>query len=279
MATSLDPPHHRFRWLVELSYGSTPTVVRLTDQEADYTHASLGTFMGAPELGIEPAENTGTLDDRPWALLAPVSLHALFDNVSKGEPHAPVTARIFEETYEEDGVATLNTFLHFRGFLAKAIRNYNQQRDMVRLEFLSVKTKLNVPLGLAANPQCPWVFGDKNCKIDAVALEQTANLTAIDQNVVTLTGFASPSDRYWERGFVSFDGLSIGIRIWRQADPNTFHLNTRPPQAWLNQTVTLRPGCDKTIETCRARWANESEFGGFGYGIPSYQPLYETPSK
>ena len=49
----------------------------------------------------------------------------------------------------------------------------------------------------------------------------------------------------------------------------------RPPDNWLNKTVTLFSGCDKSAEICLSRYNNRDNFAGYGYAVPAYHPNFE----
>ena len=99
-----------------------------------------------------------------------------------------------------------------------------------------------------------------------------------------LTGTVSPdrsgSDAtYYHRGTIenTADGVRLTIRKWDLSDPTKFYLSSAAPSSWAGETLVIHGGCDKTIETCRDRWNNESQFSGYGYSIPPYNPVLENP--
>ena len=276
MATLLDPPAHKGTWLCEFSWGTSPAkTLRVTDLEADYTFDG-NLYSSLPSLSIKLPVNRGDLTDLPAKVVLPASTAEPVPGLASGEPHAPVTLKIYEVIESGDGAAGTTEFLHFWGRISKAIKNYNNNKDLVQLQGLTIKSQLLTPLGVSANSQCPWQLGDHNCTV--VVPTQVGTLTTITKNTVIITGLTPQAANYWLRGFLTYDGLILGIRKWDSTVPTVFHLTNRAPLAWVGQTVTVTPGCDKTIETCRARWSNEEFFGGFGYAIPSYQPLFESPN-
>ena len=276
MATEIDQPAHNARWLVEFSWGAASTLL-VTDWEDDVTHADLGTFVALPTLDIDLPPNTGALDEKPLALTVLRDTKTLFQNLSSGEGHAPVTVKVYEE-YFEPGSGTTTVMFHHWGRVSRVKRNFQGRAEIVRIEARSLKSRLDVPLGLPANPQCVWRLGDSNCQVVVPTSAGTLTVSAAG-NLVTITGLsAAPEDRYWERGFITLDGHSISIRRWRSAAATSFYTRNKVPASWVGQSVTVTPGCDKTITTCRSRWNQEEFFGGFGFAIPDYQPNYENPA-
>jgi hypothetical protein len=62
-------------------------------------------------------------------------------------------------------------------------------------------------------------------------------------------------------------------------DNTKFRLAEVPPTDWIGGSadITFVAGCDKTIETCRARFSQEENFSGIGYGMQPYNPNWESP--
>lgn len=105
-------------------------------------------------------------------------------------------------------------------------------------------------------------------------------ITALADRTATVSIGSSynTDDRYFERGFMSYQGLRIPIRIWRKATATVFTLIRRPPSSWLNKTVLVFAGCDKSTGTCDRRYGNLEHFRGNGYAIPAYNPWFEVGS-
>ncbi len=165
-------------------------------------------------------------------------------------------------------------YRHLRGTVVRAIRNPEGKSKMVRLECLPSKGLLSTAMGIVVQNQCPWIFGQRGCGIDTGPLKESGTIDSIDGKKVTVSGLTTTTtDRYWHRGFVERDGLKIGIREYTTG--NEFELIREPPSDWEAQVGIFTPGCDKYIETCRARWDNESNFGGSGYAIPNVHPIIE----
>jgi hypothetical protein len=48
-----------------------------------------------------------------------------------------------------------------------------------------------------------------------------------------------------------------------------------PPPSWIGETITLTPGCDGNLSTCRTVWDNEARFLGLGFSMPTRNPVFE----
>ncbi len=170
-------------------------------------------------------------------------------------------------------------------------------------------------LGIQANAQCGWTFGGMGCGLDTSLMfdagtyfpNQSGRVrrcfvelymfySGVRTQAVTLhaSAYRHPGitdqtitqqpNGWWVGGFLVRGGLSISIRDWfwnSQANSGTtsFVLSKYPPKHWAydplkRNEILLVPGCAKTVEACRQR-NNEINFGGVGYGIPAYNPIFE----
>lgn len=265
-----------YYWLFDFWYGDplNPTHYRVSDYSILISNGTAGgVFNPLPGIEATGLGNQGTLKDAPVAIVLQRSTFT--DLFTAMAPSSPMFVRIWEVVSKPEVGTPQQKVLYF-GRLTQGVKNVDGIAGKVRLEFQSLKGRLNVPFGVTCLPTCRHSFGDLDCKVDAVALEDTGTLEAIDGKRVTITGVGAQTGKYWHRGFVTFEGLSIMVRDWDAATPTYFFLTQEPPASWLTSTVTIRPGCDKTIETCRARWANEANFGGAGYKLPSRNPAFHA---
>lgn len=264
-------------YLVRFSYGDTasPTVQRYTDETNEIIFSD-GTYSSVPEMEIKLPPQTGVLDEKPMEITLPVSL-AFASNLSSGRPHSPIRVRVWENSIGE-GEEFVTSELLLIGWVHIIVRNPGGRPSVVRLDCINVKALLNAPLGVRANHTCDNTLGDAVCQVDISSLEETGTVSAINGKKVTITGLShTASDRYYDRGYVEYDGLRLGIREYTTG--NDFELRREPPAAWLNEDVTVVPGCDGTIEKCRNQYSNEGQFLGPGYAIPAYQPELEDDGK
>lgn len=254
-----------FKWGDLLS----PTYLRLTDFTSDLTHQSL-TYTSESSMEVKGLEISGIFDpDKPVQFVLPMKAGQVTDKATTGQRHSPIYVKLWEKLIStsggQDQVLTL-----FQGKVIRTARNHNGRPDFVLFEAFGVKQRLALPLGLIATHQCQWPFGARGCGKTVVT--STGTLTVISGKTVTITGLSAQGSRFWHRGFVERDGLRIEIRDWTSG--TTFELMAEAPPDWLSQTVKVYEGCDKTIETCRAK-GFESKFSGFGAVIPAHSPNFE----
>ncbi|PCJ18271.1 MAG: hypothetical protein COA96_16760 [SAR86 cluster bacterium] len=112
-----------------------------------------------------------------------------------------------------------------------------------------------------------------NYSIDGL-VNPASTPTGLRYRVTTDGGSSGGSEPTWPTtagGTVSDGGLT-----WTAESVGRFSLTRQPPTEWAGQALTLVPGCDGTISTCRDVHDNETRFTGFGFGAPDRQILYET---
>jgi len=249
--------------LVEFRYGDPVVFVRYTDGTDDF-----GSFVSTPEVGVKFPAINGSLKENPVQIALPSDTFSLA--IASTIAFPPLFVTIYEKIDED--VSTI-----YLGRCTRAIRNYQGRRGRVMVEAISVKSRLEVALGIMVNHTCPYIFLGRGCNQAPFVppVPETGTVTVIAGTTVTITGLSTTPPRLWHRGYIERNDLRIGIREWISG--TSFLLTRKPPDAWLNQTVTAVQGCDKTIETCRTIWNNESNFGGAGYAMASRDPRFEKP--
>lgn len=98
--------------------------------------------------------------------------------------------------------------------------------------------------------------------------------TGLRYRVTTVAGSSGGGEPTWPTtagGTVVDGGLT-----WTAESVGRFSLMRQPPAEWAGQALTLVPGCDGNIITCRDVYDNEERFTGYGYATPTRNPLYET---
>lgn len=256
-------------YLLKFTWGNA-NVARYAAWDDDVTVGGF-VYESLPTIAIKPEAVQGGVDEKPW--LVQMTAASPLDQIATGFPHAEVKVTI-SECAPDDPDNTVRTL--YWGRLGKMNVNAGGRRGVMAFEVEGVRLMMRGKIfGIPATTQCAWTFGDKGCCVDVASLRETAEITAISGLGITLDALTTTTERYWHQGFAELDGLRIMIRSYETG--LTMTLARRPPASWLNETIRLTPGCDKTIETCRNRWNNESRFGGVGYKIPAYHPVLDAP--
>ncbi len=273
--SAIDQSNKRSFTLVKFTYGDPggPTISRFVNVAANVTGTD-GIFLAKLDMGVRIDTFTGVFDEKPIQIRLDKSSDPFFDNISNGEPHSPIFVEIWELIESVDGGD--DEIKLFSGRVSKVFDNFQGKQNQIKIEARTWKGKLDIPMGVIATHQCPWIFTGEGCEV--VARTFAGTVLSISGFSVTLT--AAPStpvtffEREFHRGYMKRDGLRITIRDWQSGA--VFEMTKPPPQEWVGEAVTLVAGCDKTIETCRDIHDNEDRFNGMGFAMLAYNPNYET---
>lgn len=266
--------------LVTLTWGDANTA-RYCRWDSDLTVDS-DTFTSVPTLAVKMNKpQHGGVDDAPMELKIHAS-HSPFDKLITLYPHAKVDVLIEEVVPGDD--TTRQTI--FYGRIAKvSARPSSLSGHLATCEVVGIKAKMKAILGLQCLTTCAWVLGQSPCGYDLSANTLAGTVNTISTTVPTrltidFTGSPDMSNVRWNRGYLQYDGLRISIRKCHDdgSNPNptvTFDLKQPPPPEWATQDISVVPGCDKKITTCRIH-DQESQFMGAGYSMPGYNPVFAS---
>ena len=275
MSRSLDRPTKDCFSLVRFQYGdpSNPSYIAFTNWSFNIPGNPV--YTSEPRLELSVPENNGTLQPVYLDVFLPMS-NSWFANIVSGIPLAPVKIQAAEFTKPTSGgdISTLRKF--FRGELDRTIKNYQGRADRSVARFNNIKHRLDIPLGLQANAQCIWTLFGSGCLKGKTGYSNFLVVDTVDGKILTTTTSPSRTGKFFHRGYLEYQGLRIGIRDWNDSAADTFYLVKMPPKSWEGKMITAWAGCDKTIETCRARFDNEIQFCAPGYAMPSYNALIEN---
>lgn len=250
--------------------------VYITNFTQDVTYGPF-TYESVHESEIDLPPNTGTMDEKSRFKVSLPRRHPFAAAISKEEPYPRTTIKVTELARSEGDVG-YDEIAWFNGWVSTAIRNPNQRSGIVSIECTNVKSKAAYSKpGLFGWHYCNWMFGKGPCAnaVDLDALREAAILTVVSGKVIQVTGLDTTGiDRYFHRGFVRRKGVRIEIHEYIIG--STFLLRRDPPEEWLGNSISVYPGCWKTIEACREPHRNAEEwFNAPGYGTPSRNPILE----
>lgn len=258
---------------------ASPTFERFTDYPTSVVGPDGSLFTSRVQMKVENISLSAALEESPFKLLIELGASGSFtDQVSSGEPHSPIKLDVWEIINPSPSALPVEVLHLFSGDVQIVTRNADGNTNLIEVESVHLKSQLEIPMGLVCMSDCVWTFTGRGCNLSPAGLAETGTLTAKDSSdgmIVTITGLSAHTGRYWHRGYVEVDGLRIGIRDWEAGDATTFCLVVEPPARWVGVSVSVFPGCDKTLDTCRVRWNNEEHFCGLGFAMPAYHPVVE----
>lgn len=118
---------------------------------------------------------------------------------------------------------------------------------------------------------CNHVLYDSQCAVDRNLFKQSGLVNGVDGNTISVGGFTGSA---YTGGYVqNASGTDFRMIIQHSADVFTLLLPfaTDP----LGSTVTAFQGCDHSVATCKAKFNNVVNFGGFPF-IPTKNPFEQN---
>lgn len=181
-----------------------------------------------------------------------------------------------------------------KGFLPRIVLrgitgNLSQGEDGFSLEVLTQGALLQQrPLLQTYTPGCRWELGDARCGVDLDALAVTGSVTEASATSVynqasrrIFTDSArAEADGYFDQGRLEWiTGANTGqvseiktyaagqFTLWR---PTVFAIEA-------GDEYEARPGCDRVKSTCKNKFSNFANFGGFP-DVPGRDAIMQTPN-
>jgi uncharacterized phage protein (TIGR02218 family) len=181
--------------------------------------------------------------------------------------------RMFLVNYQDLGQGILKLR---RGWLGEAtIRD-----GMYVAELRGMTQKLQMTVGEVYAPDCAADLGDARCGIDLAALEETGTVgavtsaTAFETSLVQATGWYDGGELTWTGGANA--GQTVAVRSWDTAASSlSLFLPALYPML-AGDAFIIRPGCDKSFATCRAKFDNAVNFRGFPH-VPGTDQVLNYP--
>lgn len=119
-------------------------------------------------------------------------------------------------------------------------------------------------------PGCNHTLYDTKCSIDKTSYDINATLSSVSSDGLTLisSSFNTGGAQYFTEGYVSWQGNKRKIM---SHVTNTITIQYKISDLAASDIVTVYPGCNKSITTCKNKFNNVDNFLGFPY-IPLDNP-------
>lgn len=188
------------------------------------------------DMSVDNLEVTGAVNQGDLTLvdLSAADIEAgLFDD-------ATVTLFMVNWQEPDDGQIVLRT-----GTIGAISRTAEGQ---YRTELRGLAQRLTQNIVRTYGSSCDAELGDARCGVDLVPLTKTGTVTSVVSN----------------REFVAtVDSVSTEILLYLPM----------PADIEVGDTFTMRPGCDKSVVTCKTRFENVVNFRGHGVLVPGQGEL------
>jgi uncharacterized phage protein (TIGR02218 family) len=164
-----------------------------------------------------------------------------------------------------------NTFLIWTGRLMAPERSGSEVIFNCEPIFTSLKRA-----GLRAHYQtsCRHALYDHNCTVIRDSRRTDATVTAVNGNKITAAEFGALASGFLTSGYLEYGNGPVLRSIVEHAG-DTITLDS-PLAIEIGETVRVFDGCDHLFATCRDKFNNEENFGGFPF-IPRINPFGDTP--
>ena len=166
--------------------------------------------------------------------------------------------------------------------------NLSQGDEGFAMEVLTRGAQLQQrPLLQFFTPGCRWELGDSRCTVDLDALAVTGDVTQLP---VLHAATRAHHRTFWDSSRAEADGyFDLGVLEWTSG-ANTGQISEIKTFAggqfvlWrptisaiaIGDEYEARPGCDKQPETCKTKFNNFVNYGGFP-DVPGRDAIVQTP--
>lgn len=181
-----------------------------------------------------------------------------------------VVAIVTMYRFEEDqSTSEPNVLVYWKGRIAGFKANGQEVTFDCESVFTSMRRTGNRAM---YSVQCRHALYGTSCGVDKAEYAITGTVTSINGIEVTLTLTDPPeelSGQYFVGGMMEYNGLfrfitnqGTGfVRLWREM-----------PDLEVGNTVTVYPGCDRSLSTCKNKFSNVINYGGFPW-LPKSNPF------
>ena len=269
MQTALDSGTTTFChcWMLTRTDG---LVLGFTDHDTNITFTPVSTPVTFEALtgltATNVAQTTGFNVDNLDVVGALVSSKITeFDIISGFYDNAQIVV------YRVDWSNTASNTILISGSIGEVSRG----RQYFKAEIRSLMHYLNQPTGRLYRKTCDADLGDTRCTVNLAPLTVTATVGSVISNRMFRSSTASLYtgsiiQGWFNNGQLTWtSGANNGrkIEIKQHAIETSTHLfdmwEVMPYSIAVGDTFSIKPGCDKAIETCNIKFANVANFRGF----------------
>lgn len=143
---------------------------------------------------------------------------------------------------------------------------FTEQQADLRIE--SVFSSLKRPcLRFRYQRNCPHDLYGQGCKVVKETFEVPTVVTVVDSTSFTSAEAALKPDGYYNGGYISWNNGGSETHRFILSHVGSLLVYDLPFASLTSgQTLSIFPGCDRTLNTCNSKFSNSDNFGG--------QPFY-----
>lgn len=259
--------------LYRFQFGNTE--YRYVSSEVNFIFDGL-TYTAIPIKSSEPTKNPQERRSNTIEIVMPAD-QDFVPNYQGVQPAVDLTVKIYRVQLDESSSAFFESPLSdtpttsyvrfsgqvnsvkFRGREAVLVchpLNNNLQRETPRIAYQSL---------------CNHVLYDARCQVLEGSFSQSGLVSGVSGNVITINGFTGNS---FTGGYIQ-NAAGDDFRSVLVQDDDQFTLLLPFAENPTGTTVTAFQGCDHSIQTCKDKFNNVENFGGFPY-IPEKNPFNQS---
>jgi len=151
------------------------------------------------------------------------------------------------------------------------------ERNTFVAELRGLMQRLQQATGYIVSPACNANLGDARCGVNLALFTSAGTITSlVSRRLFTASALAQATD-YFKGGKITFDvgtdneGLSMEVKNFTSGGIIELH-QPMPFTVTIGDTFTIHAGCDKSIETCLAKFNNVVNFRGFPH-VPGMEKI------
>lgn len=254
-------------WRLERRDGA---VIGFTDHDRDIAFA--GTTYHA-RTGLEAAEAASELG---FVVGGGEVVGAL---VSAGIMEADLLAGLYDDARVETHLVDWSAPEHRLLLDVATIGEVRRADGAFVAELRGLMHRLDEERGRVFRATCDADLGDERCGLAIAAIEAAVTRTDGALFVEAAALAAHPAEHFARGRLVFQSGANAGIAVEIRAHRvgGLLDLWQRAPRAIaVGDVVRVTPGCDKTLATCRDRFANVANFRGFPH-MPGNDAVLRMP--
>jgi uncharacterized phage protein (TIGR02218 family) len=170
-------------------------------------------------------------------------------------------ASLTVQTYQRSDTADVRVI--WKGVVGSVAFTANTAKSTLTLVPISKALDKTIP-EKTFQAACNNVLFDADCKVAAASWSYLNTVSAVSNNVVTVTGLLTAKGDGWSTGgYVAYGALDYRLVLTQSGDDLTLVLPFH--ETVLGNNVTVYAGCDHTIAVCNSKFSNEINFGGCPY--------------
>src|SRR6185436_15403332 len=137
-------------------------------------------------------------------------------------------------------------------------------------------------------PTCRFMLGDSRCTVNLAPFTESSTVSEIVDGHARSQSHKRQfidiarieADGYWANGVLTWtggDNAGYSSEVANSFDSGAISLwNVMPNIIQVGDAYTIIAGCDKNLDTCKNKFNNVANFGGFP-DIPGNDVIFKTP--